>query len=84
MSSNPSESSPLTKVHSRSLNELFAAHPDTITDNDIDRMVAELRAQRAHFKTAKQTKAKAPTIPQGTVDDILASIGLDKPIGRKE
>lgn len=70
--------SPLTQVKARSLADLFEAHPDTLTDEDIDRMVKELRDQRQHFKLAKQTKVKSAPIPVGTVDDILSLIGLEK------
>jgi hypothetical protein len=61
---------------------LFESHPDTLTDPDIDRMVVELRAQRAHFKQAKAQKVKAAPMPVGSVDEILGLIGLDKPIGK--
>lgn len=70
--------SPLTQVKARSLAELFEAHPDTLTDEDIDRMVKELRDNRQHFKMAKQAKVKSAPIPEGSVDDILSLIGLDK------
>jgi hypothetical protein len=61
------------------LEELFASHPDTLEDADIDRMVIELRNQRQHFKVAKQTKAKnTGTIPMGTVDEIWEMLGGGK------
>ena len=61
---------------------MFEAHPDTLADVDVDRMVIELRAQRAHFKQAKQQKVKAAPMPIGSVDEILGLIGLDKPLGK--
>lgn len=70
--------SPLTQVKARSLAELFEAHPDTLTDEDIDRMVKDLRENRQHFKMAKQARVKSAPIPEGSVDDILSLIGLDK------
>lgn len=75
---NSSPSSPLTQVKARSLADLFLAHPDTLTDEDIDRMVKELRENRQHFKMAKQARVKSAPIPEGSVDDILSLIGLDK------
>lgn len=62
---------------------MFEAHPDTLTDEDIDYMVQELRARRAHFKTAKAAKVKNAPLPVGSVDDILKLIGLDKGIAKK-
>src|SRR5262245_18512164 len=75
--------SPLAMAKPRSLTEMFEAHPDEITDAEIDRMVIELRAQRQHFKVAKQQKVKSAPVPTGSVDEILNLIGLDKGIGKK-
>ena len=75
--------SPLATPNPKSLESLFEAHPDDLTDEDIDRMVVELRAQRTHVKQAKQAKIKSAPIPVGSIDEILAQIGLDKPLGRK-
>ena len=77
-SNNSLPTSPLNQVKARSLADLFLAHPDTLTDEDIDRMVKDLRENRQHFKMAKQTRAKSAPIPEGSVDDILSLIGLDK------
>ena len=68
----------MTVVKARSLAELFAAHPDSLEDADIDAMVKELRANRQSFKLAKQAKVKTTPIPAGSVDEILSLIGLEK------
>ena len=79
---NSSESlpvSPLTQANPRSLDDLFDADPESLTDADIDEMVQALRSQRAHFKQAKAQKAKGPAkIPSGSVDELLDMLGLKK------
>ena len=77
-SNSSSQNSALKQVRASSLADLFLAHPDTLTDEDIDRMVKELRENRQHFKMAKQAKVKSAPIPEGSVDDILSLIGLEK------
>lgn len=76
---NSSESSPLSVPRPRSLDDLFAAEPESLTDADIDIMVGHLRSERAHFKQAKAQKVKGPAkIPSGSVDDLLGMLGLKK------
>ena len=77
MTSEPS--SPLSQAKPKSLDDLFEADPDSLSDSDIDEMVAHLRSERAHFKQAKAQKAKGPAkIPSGTVDELLGMLGLKK------
>jgi hypothetical protein len=76
---NSNEFSPLSQPKPRSLDDLFEADPESLSDADIDEMVARLRAERSHFKLAKATKAKGPAkIPTGTVDELLGMLGLKK------
>lgn len=45
----------------RSINELFAADPLSLSDTDIDQIVVELRAQRERWeKEGKAAKIKKP------------------------
>lgn len=46
----------MTEANPKSLDELFAAEPDTLTDDDVQRMVVALREQRKDFKLKKQDK----------------------------
>jgi len=76
---NSNESSPLSQAKPKSLDDLFDADPESLTDSDIDEMVAHLRSERAHFKQAKAQKAKGPAkIPSGSVDELLGMLGLKK------
>lgn len=73
--------SPLAEANPRSLDELFAADPETLTDDDIHQMVVALRAKRSEFKVQKQDRksAKAPLPLTASADDLLDLIGLGKP-----
>lgn len=72
-------SSPLTEVEKESLSDLFAKDPLKLDRKDIDRICAELRAQRAkwasedHEKPKKKEKA---TLTEGQMNDLLDGITL--------
>jgi len=69
----------LSEVSARSLDDLFNADVETLTDADIEKMIAELRTQRSFYKHAKAQKtAKTTAIPLGSSEDILELIGLGK------
>lgn len=67
------------------ISELFSRSLDTWTDQDMDRMVTELRKRRVEFlvedKAAKKKKAepKAPKVSTAgkSADEIMAQLGLD-------
>lgn len=61
----PNES-PLSEPDPRSLDDLFAADPLSLTDEDIDRIVDELRTKRALWEredaeAKQQSRARRPT-----------------------
>ena len=78
--SNELAPSPLAEAPATSLDELFSRDPLDLADADIDRIVAELRRQRANFKlaesqgkTARPRKAPAMTVEQAksiTLEDL--------------
>lgn len=68
-----SDPSPLAQADPASLNELFLRDPLSLSEQDLDQIVAELRAQRARLaqaqaagKPRRQTKTKA--IPGQKID----------------
>jgi hypothetical protein len=74
-----SDPSPLAQADPASLNELFLRDPLSLSEQDIDQIVAELRAQRARLAQAQAagkprrqatTKAKA-TLGQKIDIDML-------------
>lgn len=72
-------SSPLTEVNPRSLDELFASEPDTLTDGDIQQMVIHLRAERHQFKQTKAAKENRKTPPAiGNGAELLSLLELTK------
>jgi hypothetical protein len=52
--------SPLAEALPTSLQELFDRDPLSLTDDDIDRIVAELRAQRSRWEAGQRAGKKAP------------------------
>ena len=53
---------PLTEAEPRSLDELYSADPLSLTDDDIDKMVADLREKRklwAKEESASKTEGRA-------------------------
>ena len=60
--------------------ELFARDPMSLSDQDIDKIVTHLRAQRARYvqgdMTAGRTKPKAPPKPSAT-----SALNLDLDLG---
>lgn len=73
--------SPLAQAKARSLDEIFAAEVDTLSDADIESMISALRANRAFFKQAKQAKPKVAAIPHGSVDELMDILDLNKKLG---
>jgi hypothetical protein len=62
----PTEKSPLSEPDPRSLDDLFAADPLSLTDTDVDRIAEELRAKRALWEkedqeSKAQGRARRPT-----------------------
>lgn len=73
------DASPLHEASPRSLDELFAAEPDTLTDEDIHRMVLELRDNRKTFVAEKAAKVKGGNTPiVATGGELLDLLGLTK------
>lgn len=69
------EPSPLQEADPASLQELFDRDPLSLTDSDIDRIVTELRAQRARWEQGQSARAKkAPA--QNAVALDLSDLGL--------
>lgn len=56
-STSPGSTNPLTEADPLSLDALFSADPLTLTDADIDRMVARLRSERAKW-ASQEAKPK--------------------------
>lgn len=74
--------SPLSKgINPKSLDELMAQDVESMTDRDVDRIVALLRAQRAGWlenEAKAKPKAKAKSAAeQGTAKPSLADLGLE-------
>ena len=77
--------SPLAQANPNALAELFSRDPLSLTDQDIDSMVALLRQQRTHWAETEIAKAnkekkpkKSPTAtPSGDLSAVLATLGLD-------
>lgn len=71
--------SPLNEATPKSLDELFAAEPDTLTDEDIHQMVLVLRDNRKTFVAEKATKVKGGNTPiVATGGELLDLLGLSK------
>lgn len=71
--------SPLQEVSKDSLSELFARDPLELSDQDISRIVVELRAQRSKFiikEAAAKAKPKKPKIDTAELDSLFADLGL--------
>lgn len=64
--------SPLSEASAESLQELFDRDPLTLTDHNIERIVAELRAQRDRWQIAERKgRAKAQPAPSAiSLEDI--------------
>lgn len=67
------EPSPLQEADPASLQELFNRDPLSLTDSDIDRIVTELRAQRARWEQGQRAK-RVPA--QNAVALDLSDLGL--------
>lgn len=68
------QESPLAEASPESLQELFDKDPLQLTDEDIDRIVAEERSMREKWKLVEK-KGKAPKA-QVVANISLADIGL--------
>lgn len=68
------QESPLAEANPESLQELFDKDPLQLTDEDIDRIVAEERSMREKWKLVEK-KGKAPKA-QVVANISLADIGL--------
>lgn len=68
------QESPLAEANPESLQELFDKDPLKLTDEDIDRIVAEERSMREKWKLVEK-KGKAPKA-QVVANISLADIGL--------
>lgn len=73
---------PVLNAEVDSISELFSRGLETWTEDDMTRMIEELRKRRVDFLTedkAKKTKAKAPKISTTgkSADEIMAQLGLD-------
>lgn len=65
----------MTQPDGTTLSELFARDPDQLGQQDLDRIVAELRAKREMFNLGAGAKPKAEKAPKGpklSLDDLLA------------
>lgn len=63
--------SPLTEASPTSLDELFSMDPLQLTDENIDRIVLELRAQRERWQqTEKKGRAKKAETVTLNLDDL--------------
>ena len=58
------QSNALEEVHGDSLGELFSRDPEGYSEQDLDRIIGELRAQRARWQEAESTGAKKPRAPK--------------------
>lgn len=78
--------SPLSEADPRSLDDLYAADPLSLTDDDVDKIVSDLRQKRALWATedaeaqsqgrARRPKAYKSAPPKGQMD--LSDLGLGK------
>lgn len=63
--------SPLAEANPASLQELFDLDPLRLTDNDLDRIVLALRAQRAKWEASEKTKKGKPaTVTISSLDEL--------------
>ncbi len=80
------EESPLSEADPKSLDDLYAADPLNLTDDDVDKIVADLRQKRALWASEDaaaqaQGRSRKPKVykaapPKGQLS--LAGLGLGK------
>jgi hypothetical protein len=71
--------SPLREVDPKSLDYIFGANPDELSDEDITRLCQELRKLRSEFTQAKQAKVKGAHVPVAqNVDELMDLLDLKK------
>jgi hypothetical protein len=69
---------PLAEAQVDSLEELFSRDPLHLTDNDVDKITASLRAQRRNWEV-KENAPKAPKAPKQTAaQKKVKALDLDK------
>lgn len=68
--------SPLAEVQPQTLGELFSRDPLSLSDQDIDKIVEELRRQRAKWQEAEATGRKSAAKAAAPSHISLADIGL--------
>jgi protein tyrosine phosphatase len=67
----PKMQSPLAEANPESLQEIFDKDPLSLTDDNIEQVVQELRAQRDKWELAeKKTKAKAQVVSNISLEDL--------------
>ncbi len=81
-----SDQSPLSEADPRSLDDLYAADPLSLTDNDVDKIVADLREKRALWESedaaaqsqgrARRPKEYKSAPPKGQLN--LKDLGIGK------
>jgi len=80
------DQSPLSEADPKSLDDLYTADPLTLTDNDVDKLVDDLREKKALWENedataqsqgrARRPKEYKAAPPKGQLD--LNSLGLGK------
>ena len=80
------DENPLSEADPRSLDDLYAADPLTLTDNDVDKIVADFRKKRALWESedaaaqsqgrARRPKEYKAAPPKGQLS--LENLGIGK------
>jgi len=74
------ETTPIAEANPASLDELFSRDPLDLADTDLDKMVAELEAQRLAWESNKPaTKVKAEAKTKAKAKLSLADMGWAGP-----
>ena len=70
--------SPLTTVNPKSLEEIFNSAPASLTDEELEIAVVELRRQRAKWQDAEAQgkRVAAPKAPKKTAKELM-SLNID-------
>lgn len=74
-----SDISPLASADPTSLNDLFRTDPTTLTDRQLDALVAELQRRRSLFASEEAAKAAAGRKARPKVTDPVSPSERDKP-----
>lgn len=76
--------SPLASANPLSIDQIFEADPQTLTDVEFAALITELRRRRSAFaaeEAAKQAKGKAAKEPKAPKPSASTAAKLDKPAG---